>query len=350
MDVPRRGRLESIRIGYQTPWGAMDRNPFGRSLMTSAIFCVLLIAPLARAQAPVVGVLSIAPAEQGRQLYQRFFIPGLRKLGHNVGQSLLIEYRWGHGDISRYPRLAAELIERKPAVIVTACGPSLRAIRERSRTVPVIAFCAEWSNFFGEIASMSRPGGYTTGITLLSPESVGKRLEILKAILPQLSRLAVLYQTEDPIESHWRELERLQPIFKLTYQRLPLTRAEELGAAFAAITREHADAVLVFPANLMIGERVRIAELALEHRVPSLFEFAFHVEAGGLLSYSASASEWLGKTAPFYVDKILKGARVGELPVVEPTEFEFVLNMKTARTLGLTIPQSILARADRVIE
>jgi len=278
------------------------------------------------------------------------FVDGLRELGYKDGQSVVIETRWAHGDIAQYPRLARELIERRPAVIVAPCGPSLRAIREITRTLPVIAMCADERNFLGEVASLSRPGGYTTGITFLSPESVGKRLELLRELLPRLSRLAVLYEPNDPIYAHWRELERLQPMLGLAFQRLPVGRAGELEAAFEAIVRERAQALFVFPTNRMIAERVRIAELARKHHIATVFEFSLHVEAGGLLSYGASVSEFMGKTAPMYVDKILKGAKPAELPIVQPTRFELVVNLKTARALGIKIPQSLLYRADRVIE
>lgn len=313
------------------------------------LFYGLLAGAVAVAQTPVVGVMAIgSPAE--RAGWDRTFGGGLRKLGYNVGQTLIIEYRWAHGDISRYPRLARELLERKPAVILAPCGPSLRAIRDISRTLPVIAFCADESNFLGEVASLSRPGGYTTGMTFLSPESVGKRLQLLREILPGLSRIAVLYQPSDAIPAHWRELERLQPILGLALQRAPVEQAAELEAAFESIVRERAQALFVFPTNRMIGERVRIAELARRHRVATVFEFALHVEAGGLLSYGGSVSEWLGETAPLYVDKLLKGAKPGELPIVQPTRFELVVNLKTARALGINIPGALLSRADRVIE
>jgi ABC-type uncharacterized transport system substrate-binding protein len=315
-----------------------------------ALLYSLLSAPLAFAQAAVIGVMAIGSPDTGWVYWDQVFGGGLRKLGYNVGQSLIIEYRWAHGDIGRYPQLARELMERRPALIVAPCGPSLRAIREITRTLPVIANCADEKNFLGEVASLSRPGGYTTGITFLSPESVGKRLELLREILPGLTRLAILYQPSDPIPAHWRELERLQPMLGLALQRLPLERAEELEAAFAAIVRERAQALFVFPANRMIAERVRIAELARRHQIATVFESAIHVDAGGLLSYGGSIGEWLGKTAPMYVDKILKGTKPGELPIVQPTQFELVVNLTTARALGISIPRSLLNRADRVIE
>jgi putative ABC transport system substrate-binding protein len=206
------------------------------------------------------------------------------------------------------------------------------------------------NNWFGEVASLARPGGFTTGISFLSPESVGKRVELLRGILPGLSRLAILVQPDDPIAETMSELERLQPKFGLALQRVPVARAEDFDAAFEAMVREHAQAVYVLPTHLMTGQRLRIAELARKHRIATVSEFSFHVDAGGLMSYGGAMSEWLGKIIPTYVDKILKGAKPGDLPVVQPTQFELVVNLKTAQALGIKIPQSILARADRVIE
>jgi putative ABC transport system substrate-binding protein len=302
------------------------------------------------AAAPTVGVLAIASPEQAAAFWDRVFGGGLRSLGYDIGRSLRIEYRWAHGDVARYPQLAAELMQLRPTVIVAPCGPSLRAIRDLSRTVAVIAYCADERNFLGEVNSLARPGGQTTGMTTLAPESVGKRLELAKAIVPDLRRLAILFQPDDPLETHWRELRRLQPVFGLSFQNVSVTRAEELDGAFQVAARERPQAMFVISTNLILGERRRIADLALKHRVPTVFEHAAHVEAGGLLSYGASAVEVFGKTAPAYVDKILNGARPGDLPIVQPSQLELVVNATTARALGIKIPQSILLRADRVIE
>lgn len=308
--------------------------------------------PLGRAGAqsrtPVVGHLRIgSPGLAGPK---DPFLEGLRALGYEDGKSLVVENRWAHGDVRRHPRLVQELMERSPAVIVSPCGDTLLAIREISRTVPAIVICADETNFVGEVASLARPGGYTTGVTFLSPESVGKRIELLRDVVPRLSRLAVLYQPDDPLESVWRELERLQSVLGYSCQRLPVVRAEELEAAFDALTGQRAQALFVFPTNRMLAETARIAELARKHRVASMFEFAFQAEAGGLLSYGASVGEFFGRSIPRYVDKILRGAKPGELPIIQPTQFELVVNLATARAIGVEIPQSLLFRADRVIE
>jgi putative ABC transport system substrate-binding protein len=311
---------------------------------------IALLLPQAAEAQQVIGVLAIASPETGVGGWDRILGGGLRKLGYKPGQSVFIEYRWARGDISNYPRLARELVDRGAAVIIAPCGPSLRAIREISRTMPVIAMCADESNFLGEIASLSRPGGHTTGITFLSPESVAKRLEILKEMLPEMTRLAILYQEDDPIPAHWRELERLQSRFGFVLQRVSVQRSAELEPAFEAMAKGRAQALFVFPTNRLVADGFRISELARKHRLPSVFEFAAFVEAGGLLSYGASVEEWMGRTISTYTDRILKGARPGDLPVVQPTLFELVVNLKTAREIGISVPRSILLRADRVIE
>jgi putative ABC transport system substrate-binding protein len=306
------------------------------SLGGSAVLCCPLGQAGAQSAKPVIGIMRLDSPNavpMGEPLTD-----GLRKLGYEDGRSVVIETRWAHGDVARYPRLAQELIERSAAVIVAPCGHALQAIRKVSRTVPVVGMCADEANF------------HTTGVTFLSPESVGKRLELLKEIVPELSRLAVLYEPAIPIESHWRALEHLQSGFALSYQRLPVSNEDGLEAAFDALQREGAQAVFVFPTELMIRQAIRLGDLARKHRIASVFEFAFHVDAGGLLSYGGSVDEWSGKLIPLYVDKILRGAKPAELPIVEPTQFELVVNLVTARAIGVDIPQSVLHRANRVIE
>jgi putative tryptophan/tyrosine transport system substrate-binding protein len=305
----------------------------------------------AMGQQPLVGVMAIDKPELGAAAgWDKVFGGQLRALGYKIGETLQIEYRWARGDITQYPKLARELIARRPAVIVAPCGPSLRAIRNITRTLPVIALCADERNFLGEIASFSRPGGYTTGVTFLSEESLGKRLELLREMNPALSKLAILYEPDDPIESNWRALERLAPTIGLGIVRVPVERVEDFHAAFETILRERAQAVYVFPTNRMIAESARIAELGRKNRVATISEFSLTVDAGGLISYGGTIEEWLGKTIPLYVDKILKGAKPGDLPVVQPTQFELVVNIGTAKAIGVTIPRSILARANRVVE
>jgi putative ABC transport system substrate-binding protein len=303
----------------------------------------------AQAKPPIVAVLWFeSPAS--RPGWDQLLGGGLRSVGHKEGQTHTFEYRWANGDASRYPGLARELIALRPAVIVTPCGQAQRAIREASRTLPIVALCADQVNFLGEVATLARPGGHTTGILTLSPESVGKRLQLLKEIQPGLKRLAVLHDANVTIPAIWRELDRLQPVLGLTLQRFPVKSAKEIEAAFETMAREGAQAVFVFPDERMFAEHARIAGLARKSRLPTAFEFVAGAEAGFLFSYGAIPAEFLGKTIPGYVDRILKGEKAGNLPIVQPSRFELIVNLKTAREIGITIPQSVLARADRVIE
>jgi putative ABC transport system substrate-binding protein len=276
-------------------------------------------------------------------------LAGLKDLGHEVGRTLLLERRSADGDNARFPALARELLEYKPAVMLAPCGYAQRAIREISRTVPLVALCADEKNFLGEVASLHRPGGATTGITFLAPESAGKRLEILKEIRPDLRRVGVLYQSGEDWENYWREIERAAPKLGLAVVRFPIKHAEDLEHAFAEALRERADALLVFPDATTFGVARRIAEFALKYRLATAFDFARFADAGGLVSYSADLKE-LGRVVSRHIDSILKGAKPGSLPVVQPSKFELVINLRTAKALGLTIPPSLLGRADRVIE
>jgi putative ABC transport system substrate-binding protein len=308
----------------------------------------VLIAPSASAQTSVVGLLMMATPEVTKR-NEQIISDGLRKHGHRVGESIVIEPRWAHGDITRYPALARELLALRPALIVTPCGPSLQAIREISRTVAIIAFCADEKNFLGEIASLSRPGGFTTGITFLATESVGKRLELLREIVPGFARLAVLYEPDDQLDTHWQELERLQSKIGVTLQRLPVRRSEDLDSAFTSMARERAQAVFIFSSNRMVAEMTKIANLARTLRIASVAEFSGYANRGGLITYGGSIGEFQ-RNLVMYIDRILKGAKPGDLPVLQPTQFELVVNLKTAREIGITIPQSILIRTDRVVE
>jgi putative tryptophan/tyrosine transport system substrate-binding protein len=325
-------------------------SPAGLAALRLLFVAVAMSPSFAVAQAPVIGVLGIGAPEDGVPFWDRVFGDGMRKAGYRPGQSVAITYAWARGDVQQYPRLAKEMLARRPAVIIAPCGPSLLAIRQISRTVPVIANCADEQNFAGEVASLSRPGGHTTGVTFLSPEAVAKRLEVIKLVLPRLSRLAILFQATDPLPTHWKELERLHPSFGLTLQRVAYEKPEELDDAFARMVRERAEALFVFPTNRIIADRQRIADLARKHRIPTVFEIAVHVDIGGFMSYGASVEEWMGVSIPAYVDKILRGTKAGDLPIVQPTQFELVVNLKTAREIGIAVPQALLLRANRVIE
>jgi putative ABC transport system substrate-binding protein len=275
----------------------------------------------------------------------------LEGLGHQEGRTFLLEARWAEGDNSRFPALARELLDRRPAVIVAPCGPALRAIRELSRSVPVVAGCADPKNFLGEVASLSRPGGRTTGMTFLAPESAAKRLQLLKELLPRLSRVGILHHRHDDWGTYLQEMERAAPQLGLTFSKLPLDRADDLEGAFAAAVRQRAEALVVFPDAITVGARKQIATLAIK-QLPTVFDTRIFVVDGGLFSNGPDwfDMEFAPRIIARYIDKILKGAAPGDLPVQEASRLQLVVNLRTARMLGLNVPTSFLSRADEVLK
>ena len=301
------------------------------------------------AQVPVVGHLGQTSSEQG-QPYMSRIRQHLKELGHEEGRTFLLETRWAGGDNSRYPALARELMARRPAVIFAGCGGPLVAIREISRDVPVVSGCLDPKNYYGAIASLARPGGQTTGFLFLSPESAGKRLQLLKELVPTLSRVGVLHDPRADWSTYHQEMDHVAARLGLSFTKVPVTRTDDLEGAFALALRQKAQALMVFPSTVILTSRSRIAALAVTHRLPTVFDNHLFVEEGGLLSYGP---DWFGfgaRVIADYVDKILKGARPGDLPVQQPTHFESVINLKTARALGLDVQQSFLARVDKVIQ
>jgi putative ABC transport system substrate-binding protein len=317
-----------------------------RAMLLWLISLLLLVSvPVSAAdKVPVVGFLGL-----GSPGTMDAFRQGLRDLGHEEGRTLVIEYRWARGDNARFPELVRDLMERRPAVIVSPCGPALRAIREVSRTVPVVSWCADPKNFLGEVASLSRPGGQTTGWLSFSPESAGKRLGMLKELKPKLSRVAVLQHSGDNWDNYWKTMEPAAQLLGITLSKAPVARAEDLEGAVVAAARRKAEALMVFPDAITYGARERIAALAIKHRLLTAFDMRIFVDAGGLFSYGTKSSESFRVWAD-YVDKILKGAAPGDLPVQQPTRFELIVNLRTARALGLSVPQSFLVKADEVLK
>ena len=313
------------------------------------VISLLGLAPVsAWAQTPVVGHLWLGSPPRGELSFVRL----LKELGHQEGRTFLLESRYAGGDNSRFPALARDLLGHRPAVIYTGCGPALRAIRELRRSVPVVAGCADPKNFLGEVASLSRPGGRTTGFTFLAPESAAKRLQLLKELLPRLSHVGILHHRHDDWGTYLKEMERAAPQLGLIFSKLPVDRAEDLDAAFATAVAERAEALVVFPDAITFGARTRIATLAITHKLPTVFDTRVFVVDGGLLSYGADwfDPEFAPRIIATYIDKILKGAAPGDLPVQQPTRLQLVVNLRTARMLGLNVPSSFLTRADEVLK
>ena len=285
------------------------------------------------------------------------FRKGLRERGYVEGQNIVIEYRGADGNIERLPGLATELARLKVDVIVASATPAGRAAKQATTTIPIIVTAMGDPVGDGLVASLARPGGNLTGTTFLGPRLVPKHLELLKEALPRASVVAILWHRDHFRDAgYWldKTVDQLLTEAAARTLRMRLHFAEmrgpnELERAFSTMTREHPDALLVFPSPMLFGERRRIVALAVKHRLPSMFNNREAVELGGLMGYGASVLELQRRTG-IYVDKILKGAQPADLPVEQPTKFEFVVNLKTAKALGITIPQSLRLRADHVIE
>ena len=321
------------------------------------VICLLTIAllstvPFVEAQQakkiPRVGFLWDSPAMFPTAI--EGFRRGLRDLGWIEGQNIVVEHRWSEGRFDRLHDLAEELVRLKVDVILAPSSIYAEAAKRATSTIPIIFVSHADPIGSGHVASLARPGGNITGLSLMMTETNVKSLELLKEAVPGLSRVAVLWDPATP--SHRPGLSAVEvegPALGLRLQPLAVRSATEFDSAFSAIIRERAGGVLVLSTPLFIAGARRLAELAIKHKVPTMFGPAEHVEAGGLMSYSPDrADQW--RRGAIYVDKILKGAKPADLPVQQPTKFEFVINLKTAKQIGLTIPPNVLARADKVIK
>jgi putative tryptophan/tyrosine transport system substrate-binding protein len=278
------------------------------------------------------------------------FRQGLRDLGHVEGRTIAIEYRWADGKPERMRELAEELVRLKVDVIVAPSSVYTAAARRATSTIPIIFMGHADPLRSGHVTSLARPGGNATGLSIMMTETNVKSLELLKEAIPGISRVAVIYDPATP--SHGPGLKAIEdagPSLGLRIQPVAVRSATEYGDAFSAIVKERASAVLVLSTPLFIAGASQLAGLALTHRLPSLFGPKHHVEAGGLMSYSPDRVD-LYRRGALYVDKILKGVKPADLPVEQPTKFELVINLKTARALGRPIPPSLLSRADQLIQ
>jgi len=265
------------------------------------------------------------------------------------GQNIAIESRWAEGKYDRYPALAADLVRLKVGAIVTVGGAATQAAKQATRTIPIVMSVVIDPLGAGLVPSLARPDGNVTGLSVMT-EGVGKQLEALKEVVPKLSRVAVLSNPANPGSApQLREAEIAARALALRLQFLQARDPQEIDSAFAAMTKERAGALVVLADAIFTNQVKQIAELAVKSRLPSMYGLREYVDAGGLMVYSPDTLE-LERRAASYVDKILKGAKPGDLPIQQPTKFELVINIKTAKVLGLTIPPSLLLRADQVIE
>jgi putative tryptophan/tyrosine transport system substrate-binding protein len=274
----------------------------------------------------------------------------LQALGYVEGKNVTYVGRWAEAKRDRLPGLAAELVDLKVDLIVTRGGPAAEAARQATTTIPIVISGAGDAVGTGLISSLAHPGGNITGITDQAAELSAKRLELLKDAVPKASRIAVLWNADDlAMTLRYREVERAARILRVTVQPLGVREPEDFETAFAAMTRNRPDAFFLVTDALTILNRKRIIDFAAARRIPAMYEFDFLVRDGGLMSYGWDLDDALRRAA-VYVDKILKGAKPADLPVEQPTKFQLVINLKTAKALGLTIPPSVLARADEVIQ
>ena len=278
------------------------------------------------------------------------FRQGLRELGYVEGKNIIIDWRYAQGKTERLPDLAAELVRLNVDAIVTG-GPAVnRFAKEATATIPIVLAFDNDPVGNGFAASLARPGGNITGLSTHYPEISGKQFELLKEILPRLSRVAVLGNSTVPGNAQaLRETERAAGVFGVKLQYVEIENPEEIESAFRAARKGHADAVLVLGSQVVTSHAKQFAELAAKSQLPAIYWSPEFVEAGGLMTYSVSITD-LFRRAATYVDKILKGAKPAELPVEQPTKFELIINLKTAKQIGLTIPPNVLLRADKVIK
>jgi putative tryptophan/tyrosine transport system substrate-binding protein len=300
---------------------------------------------------PRVGYLSPgSPSNPARLRRFEAFRQALRERGYVEGQNIAIESRWAEGKYDRYPALAADLVRVKANVIVAVGGAATQAVQQATKTIPIVMSTVIDPVGSGLVASLARPQGNITGLSIMAPDIVGKQLQVLTEVVPKVSRVAVLWNPANPGSApQLREAEAAARALGVQLQALEARVPQEIDSAFATMTRERAGALVILADAIFTNQRRQIAELAMKRHLPSVYGVREYAEAGGLMEYSVDALA-LEARAAIYVDKILKGMKPSDLPIEQPSKFELVINLKTAKAIGLTIPPSLLQRADRVIE
>jgi putative ABC transport system substrate-binding protein len=284
----------------------------------------------------------------GRAYRIEAFRQGLKELGYVEGKNLIIEYRFAEARPERLPELARDLVRSRVDIIFAGGGPATVAAKNATQTIPIVTSSQDPVTQ-GFVASLSRPGGNITGLANLTSELVAKRLELLKEAIPQLSRVAVLWTPDYPAGTTWRRTEVAAQSLGVQLQSAGVRNRDDLEPAFAAIKRERAEALFMIRSPIVNDVTKRIANLAAESRLPAIYDENRFPQLGGLMSYGTDLAD-LDRRAAIYVDKILRGAKPADLPMEQPTKFELVINLRTAKTLGLNIPAHLLMEADRVIE
>jgi putative ABC transport system substrate-binding protein len=307
----------------------------------------------ARAQQPRtmyrVGFLGNSTAALEANLIEPFR-QGLRNLGYEEGRNITIEYRWAEGKYERLPALIAELVALNLDVMVTAGTPATLAVKKAAISVPLVMAAIGDPVSIGVVPSLARPAGNITGLSAMAPELEGKRLQLLGEVVPKLSHVAVMWNPLNEFqEISIRQLNAAGETLQIKVQPVAVGVAKDLDAAFATLVKDKPNALIILADRIFLHNRARLIDFATRNRLPGVYTYRELVEAGGLMSYGPSYED-LHRRAATYVDKILKGAKPADLPIEQPTKFNLVINRKAAKALGLTIPPSILARADEVIE
>jgi len=324
------------------------------SPIASVVAVLFFVAPLAVGAQPAgkvyrIGFLGNSTAALEADLVGPFR-EGLRELGYVEGQNIVIEYRWAEGKYERFPALIAELLAQRVEVIVTAGTPASLAVKKATTSVPLVMVAVGNPVATGLVASLARPGGNITGSSSTSEELEGKRLELLRQVIPKLSHVAVFWNPENPtLMTSLREMRAAAQVLRIKVQVLEVRTSGEFEETFKAIVRERPGALLVMGDRLFLHNRQRIMDFATKQRLPTVPTHPELIEAGGLMAFGPSYPG-MHRRAAYFVDRILKGAKPADLPVERPTKFELVVNLKAAKALGLKIPPSLLHRADQVLE
>jgi putative tryptophan/tyrosine transport system substrate-binding protein len=327
----------------------MNRRNFITLLGSAAAWPLAARAQQPAAKVPRIGFLGNSTADLEANLVGPFR-DGLRALGYEEGRNIVIEYRWAEGEYERFPALIAELVASNVDVIVTAGTPASLAVKKATTTIPLVMVAVGDPVATGLVASLARPGGNITGLTSISSEMEGKRLELLREVVPKVSHIAVLWNAASPIQViEEGEVRAAAGVLGVKMLSLGVRTREEIDDALATIIRERSDALLVLADRLFLHHRTRIIDFAAQERLPGVHAYRELIEAGGLMSYGPSYAD-MHRRAAAYVDKTLKGAKPADLPVERPVKFELVVNLKAAKALGLTIPPSVIFRADEIIE
>jgi putative ABC transport system substrate-binding protein len=347
-------KLLALKIGLLGPASKQAAMRFKTAgVIVTLVLVMLVVASPSGAQqvgrVSRIGFLGAVTPEDFPHL-EAAFREGLREFGYVEGQNLLIEYRWAEGQAERLPELAADLAQLKVEAIFCITSAAARAAKNATSTIPIVFVGVSDPVRYGFVASLTQPGGNMTGLGHFTPELNGKRLELLKEVRPQLTRVAVLWNTgNESHEEQIRDLAGPAQALGLQLRAVGVQKSEELEGAFQAMAKEQAEALMVLASSLTHRHLTRIADLAMKHRLPSIMEFSEFADAGGLIMYGPTWADMFRRGGNL-LGKILNGAKPTDLPVEQPTRFALLINLKTAKAIGMAIPQSVLFRADRMIE